>query len=167
MLWKRTQGCDWQDVAQKICDEERELKLAQRSQASDPETPWLDEVHTAAMRKNLNFEQTVFEIESYAERNAHSHSGIGNFVERCEWETLAKRIAYDKSTLPKVFKNRQDEGTRMRIAIGKCEREWYDYIYDDGAQVVWQPSEKASKKSKALMKRMKDKAEKLGAAREE
>lgn len=160
MLWKRTEGCDWQVVAEKLADEERILALARSSQSAIPATPWLDDVHTAALRKNPNFEQTVFEIQSYAQRNAFSHTGVGKYVNQGQWETLAKRIAYDKSILPKVIKNRVDQGITMRLAIGKCEHEWFDYIYDDDGIVRWFPSQKASEKSRALMNRARDKAKK-------
>lgn len=102
LLWKKTEGCDWQEVSRRLEIEEDAIDYHNRNSGSPiPSTPWINYVREAAHRKGLDLDQTIFEIKAYASRNAAGHTGIGRMLDGCEWQALAERIEHDKATLHK------------------------------------------------------------------
>ncbi len=130
LLWKTTEKCDWQEVARRITSEEKTLDdHYQNPDSVRPETPWLDDVKTAAERKSLDLNQTIFEIKGYAARNAAGHIGIGRMLDECNWQDLAERVLYDKATMNTVFANEPKKGVMMRVAVGRLANQWFSDIW--------------------------------------
>lgn len=159
LLWKTTERCDWQEVARRIKIGEDCLQYhSEHPESPVPDTPWINDVKTAADRKGLDAEQTMFEIKGYADRNAAGHIGIGRMIDECNWQALAERIEYDKATMNTVFANDHGKGVRMRLAVGKVAKAWFKRTGWDNGRVFCILNEHAVKKTKALERRKESKA---------
>ena len=159
LLWKKTERCDWQEVARRLKIEEDAIDYHNRNPGSPmPNTPWIDDVRKVATRKGLNVDQTIFEIKGYANRNAAGHTGIGKMIDECDWQTLAERIEYDKATLNMVFANEPSKGVMMRVAIGRVANTWFKKIDWRMGYVAYEFSERALRKEKALERRRESRA---------
>lgn len=153
-LFWRANG-DWQSIAEILDDELQAISRRQNSirlgflDDPIPATPCLDDIRHAATKLGIDAAQILFEIRSYAARNATCHTGIKGMIQGCQWQKLAEQICNDKKWLSKIFEGRTEAQVRMRITIGKIESMWFDECWmDEDGQVICRISEAAVMASK-------------------
>ena len=112
LAWK-VNRLDWQEVVERIENEEATKAEQEARRIAVSPTPYLDDIAKAAARLGHDFDLVRYQILAYAERNNFCHSGLKAMIELGHFQELAERLVEDKKALGVIF---QGSTTRYRCA---------------------------------------------------
>ena len=107
MKWKLDK-LDWQEVAERIRQEEKTLAEEKTRRLPISQTPYLNDIKEAAKRLGHEVSLARYQIIAYAERSNFCHSGLKALIHNGDFPELAKLIMDDKASLDVIF-----EGSHM------------------------------------------------------
>ena len=70
-------------------------------------------IENAIRETGMDYDNTLYSIRSYANRNEVMHSMVSVFIKNCNWDALALQMSRDIKDLPRVFGHREYEDMRQ------------------------------------------------------
>ncbi len=100
-------------------------------------------VYAACMKIPLDYDQTMWAIQAYAERNGHCHNDVGEFIENMQWTKLAKRINADLHDMPSAIPLTRLAELPSWIKAIETVRDRYLAVNKDDDPETWVPANRA------------------------
>ena len=100
-------------------------------------------VYAACTKIPLDYDQTIWTIQAYAERNGYCHNDVGDFIENMQWTRLAKRIYADLNDIPNAIPLTRSAELPSWIKAIETVRDRYLIVVDNDDPETWIPANRA------------------------
>jgi len=91
-----------------------------------PDDPTTQAIHRACIALDLDYENTRYSIERYADRNQTMHCMVGVWIKDSNWTALGAQLQKDLRDLPNVMGGQ--EQSQMRLVLESISERYFDRL---------------------------------------